>query len=182
MTHRERFLRVDQERQALASVIAALPQQITWAKGESKTLEDEVIRRELLGEDVPTQKKELEKKRDDIRRWEREFEDGKNKLRVMSEVLQDLRGKAEADMTPVAHKQFGKAVKDFVEKLQGARAAEVNMAALREEVKREFDEIGSRCPIETWETVIIRHLADANLKVVMGDFIDRMKSHGYDVS
>jgi len=181
MTERERYLKIEQERQDLSTSIAGLPQQIIWAKGEAGPLEDEVVRRELLGEDSTPKKKELEKKRADIRQWEREVEDGKNKVRVMIKVLDDLRGKAGADMVPAAHKRFGKAVKGFIEKLEAARQAEVDLASLREGIKREFDEVGSYCPIEQWEPLIIRHLADPNLKVVMGDFIDRMKSHGYDV-
>jgi len=85
------------------------------------------------------------------------------------------------DMVPAAHKRFGKAVKSFVEKLREAQAIEIEMAKLREEVRREFDEIGSLCPIEQWEPALLLDITRADLRHPLINFIDRMKSHGYDV-
>ena len=182
MTHRERYLKVEQERHDLTTSIAGLPQQIIWAEGEGRTLEDEVIRRELLGEDAPATKKELEKKRDDIRRWRLEVEDGQNRARVMARVLQDLREKAVAEELESAHRRFGKAAKALVQAIRTAAKAEAELAAMRVEIGKEFDAVGALNPIERWESVLLLDITKADLKHPLINFIDRMKSHGYDVS
>ena len=181
MTQRERYLKIERDRQDLTTSIAGLPQQIIWAEGEGRTLEDEVIRRELLGEDVTSQERDLEKRRGDIRRWKLEVEDGQNRARVMSCVLQDLRDKAVAEETPPAHRRFGKAAKALVQAIRAAAKAESELAAMRLEIGKEFDAVGARNPIEQWEPVLLLDITRADLKHPLINFVDRMKSHGYDI-
>lgn len=181
MTQRERYLKIEQERQDLTTSIAGLPQQIIWAEGEGRTLEDEVIRRELLGEEATVQKRDLEKRREDVRRWKLAVEDGKNRARVMSAVLQDLREKTVAEELEPAHRRFGKAAKAFVLAIRAAAKAETELAAMRLEIKKEFDAVGALNPIEQWEPVLLLDITRADLKHPIVNFVDRMKSHGYDV-
>jgi hypothetical protein len=181
MTQRERYLKIEQERQDLTTSIAGLPQQIIWAEGEGRTLEDEVIRRELLGEDVPSQKRELEKRREDVRRWKLEVEGGQNRARVMFAVLQDLRERVVTEELVPAHRRFGKAAKALVQAIRAAAKAEAELAAMRLEIGKEFDTVGARNPIEQWEPVLLLDITRADLKHPLVNFVDRMKSHGYDV-
>ena len=183
MTERERYLKVEQERRSLSTRTAGIPQEQAWLRSELAPLEEALTRAEILGETdkAGRLRAEAADKAGRLKDITEELEAAQKRIKVMGTILEDLRKKAEADMVPAAHKRFAKGVKNFVEKLQAARQAETDLSSLREEIKREFDEIGSLCPIETWETLIIRHLTDPKLKVIMGDYIDRMKAIGYEV-
>ncbi len=178
MTHRERYLKVWQEREALASRIAGLPQAITQEKVAAKSLEEEAIRKELLEDDVRPQKKALDERRERIRSMTVEYEDGKDRARMMQAVLEEIRHKAEEEMSDPARKRFAQGIRDFLRKLEEARKAEADLVVIWNQVREEYDSIGSRAPIDSWEPVLLRALSDSQLKVSMSDFVDLMKARG----
>ena len=181
MTHKEKYLRVEQERHDLVTSLAGLPDDLQRERDGLKPLEDEVTRREILGEAAGDEKRKLDAGRETVRRKTQELEEGRDRARVMLAVLSDLRSKAEADMMEPAKRRFFAGVKELLKKLEEVRQAEAALASLQQEIGREFDAIGSRCPIDRWQTLIIRNLGDPTFRAEISAFVEQMKAWGLNV-
>lgn len=114
-------------------------------------------------------------------RERRDAEDALDAASQRAEALkaqvEELQAAAVSEQAPLAYQRFGKALKVFEAKVLAAAEAEAAMAALRDEIGREFVALGLGSlsnPIGEWQPQMIYHLQDRRLKIGIADFFDRM--------
>ncbi len=166
MTDKERYLKIKDGRDSLASKLSAFPREIETLGAEIAPLEEEVLKLEILGDSSAAAKRaEIREKTAHIRQLESEREEAKRRLEVSGKVLVELREKAEKELYPGQAKMLKRAIEVFLAKIQEAFAAEIELSAAREEVKRVFQEIDSgNFPTVSWNPIFLRGPWDKQMK------------------
>jgi dGTP triphosphohydrolase len=176
MTNREKYLKLKTERESLAARLAAIPSERQKLVEESAPLAERALRAEILEEGQTTALKSAVKKNsDESSRLNAELDEGRRRLKVMNEVLREIAEQAQHDEIEPHTRRYKTALSRFISALRAAAAAEREVVAVRESVRKAFDEIDSRCPLDAWPTVVLRDASSDALQQPLEQFIERAK-------
>ena len=176
MTERDKYLKLKAERDALAERLSAIPRYSQKLAEEAGPLAEQAMRSEILGEEQTTALKNAVKRNaDEAARLNAELEDGRRRLRVMNEVLREYAEKAQAELWEPNMRRYKAVLSREVSAIRAAAAAEREVVAVRESVRKAFDEIDSRCPLDAWPTVVLRDASSDALQQLLEQFIERAK-------
>lgn len=178
MTNREKYLKVAADLAAAEKQLEVLPGQIDWDSGTEKTLAEEVTRREVLGEPGGPKAKELQDVRARLRDNREARERLEHRIKVTGGMLDEIRGPARLEMSETALASFRKPLQEFAKALEAARSAEVALVKAREDLNRQFDEIGAPGAISQWPALVLQNLGRPEPNNAISNFLASMKSQG----
>lgn len=186
MTECERYRKLKLELEDIAGKLVGLPQRVNALKAKSKSARDEAVRMELLGDPGGADKMGagIRAAQDEVRKIEADQENLMHRREILLSVLEEVKKKAEPELSAMHTRAFAKAVKSLAGALRAALAAEFELAAVRGEADRAFGEIGSRLvPLPTWVPLLLRSLDSTGaMRGELVNFLEQMKGQGFDVS
>jgi len=177
MTEREKYLKHKAERDALARRLAEIPDERARLVEEAAPLAERLIRSEILDDgQTAALKSAVAKNTDETARLNAELENGKQRLKVLNNVLRELAEKAQSELTEPLMQRYRTALAEFVSLLRTAARAEHEVIAVREAARIAFDEVGGRSPLDAWPAVILRDGFSDALQPALESFIERVKA------
>lgn len=185
MTEVERFKKLRIELEDVAGKLVGLPGRINAIKAEAVAARDESVRAELLGDPGGVGKRaSIKASQDEIRKIEAEKEDLDHRRSILLSVLEEVRKKAEPELTAIYARAFARAVKSFAEKLRSAHKAELELAGILEAASQAFGEIDSRLVgLPSWTPLLMRDAGSPEaMRPEVAKFFDLMKGQGFDLS
>jgi DNA repair exonuclease SbcCD ATPase subunit len=176
MNNREKYQKLKTERDALIERLSAIPRYAQKLAEEAGPLAEQAVRSEILGEEQTAALKiAVKKNSDESTRLSAELEDGRRRLKVMNEVLRELAEKTQSDEIEQHTRRYRAALSRFVSVLRSAASAEREVIAVREAVRKAFDEIDSRCPLDTLPTIVLRDASSDAMQPTIESFIQHAK-------
>jgi hypothetical protein len=183
MTDREKYLKLKADRDALVLRLTDIPRERATLVEAATPLAEQAIRADVLGEGQTTAlKSAVQKNAEATNRLSAELEDGKQRLKVINDVLREYAEKARTELALPNVRRFKAALSDFVSALRHAADAEREAFAVRESVREAFDEIDAPCPADAWRPLVLRDFGSAALQPQIEAFLDHLKSvYGIEV-
>jgi len=177
MTDREKYLKLKTERDTLAIRLSDIPRERAALVEAATPLAEQALRADILREGQTTAlKNAVQNNAEATNRLRVELEEGKQRLKVMNDVLREHAEKARTELTAPNVRRIKEALTAFVAALRLAARAEHEVVAVRESVRKAFDEIDALCPVDAWPTVVLRDASSDALQQPLEQFIERAKS------
>jgi hypothetical protein len=181
MSDLKKYGEIFSERKRLEGRKTGLISEIDRLRASLDPLEKEALTLEITGDQSAKFKKaELNNLKATIQEQRAEVEETEKKIKIIGELLPDLRHKASSELVLIHRKPFEKDLQDFVMKLREALKAEVKLRLHHEQIQGEFRKIDSPCLFESWKPMMERE--NEVRERDWEKFIIRMKEAGFDVN
>jgi hypothetical protein len=181
MSDLKKYVEIYSEFKRLVGRKTGLISEIDKLTASLDPLEKEALTLEITGDQNAKLKKgELSNLKTTIQERKAEVEEGEKKVKIIAELLPDLRAKASSELMAMHRKPFEKDLQDFVVKLREAHRAEIKLRLHHEQIQAEFRKIDAPCLFDSWKPIMERE--NEVRERDWEKFVIRMKEVGFDLS